>query len=295
MRRRTFLQTSAALVAGAVGSLGTNAADAGKSKVALGTVTLRGRFAQTPIPNHPKMDPLLLLDVPEYYADRFKMHNLEFWSMHFESPGKAYVTELRKRVERAKSRLVNIQIAQSHRLSDPDEQERLASVAVAKEWINAAAGAGAMSCRVNTGGGLLEQFLRSARELNAYAEKQGLLLLIENHGGISADPENIAVICKAIDSPNYQALPDFGNFDGDPEPGLRKILPYAKHLISAKAMSLGPNMEHTAYDFDACIRLAESMGFRGYYSAEYYDPQHRPVDYEKVADWMLEHIRDNIG
>ena len=75
---------------------------------------------------------------------------------------------------------------------------------------------------------------------------------------------------------------------------LKKILPFGKHLISAKAKQFDEDWNHTAYDFDKCMKLAQSAGFPGYYSAEYYDGRHKPVDYEKVADWMIEHIKANL-
>ena len=42
------------------------------------------------------------------------------------------------------------------------------------------------------------------------------------------------------------------------------------------------------------MSLAESAGFRGVYSAEFYDGRSKPMDYEKVADWMIEHIQASL-
>jgi sugar phosphate isomerase/epimerase len=264
-------------------------------RVAMTTVTFRARFAQTRIKNHPPVGELMLIDVPEYYADRFKVHHLEFWSRHFESRDPDYLKRLARRIRRAKSTLINIQIDEPYNLSSTDEEGRQKSLAFVKGWIDTAVSLGAKSARANTGRGDIEACIRSFKEIDRYSKEKGILLLTENHGGLSSDPDMLLRLVEAVGGDNFEILPDFGNFNANVQmEGLRKILPFAKHLISAKAMQFDDKFQHTAYDFDRCVRLSESMGFAGYYSAEYYDGRGRPVDYEKVADWMLEHIKANL-
>ena len=73
--------------------------------------------------------PLKALDFPEMIADRYHVHNLEIVSPHFESSEPSYIRELKARLERAHSHLVNIPIDydelwEKPALSAPDSKER---------------------------------------------------------------------------------------------------------------------------------------------------------------------------
>lgn len=265
-------------------------------RVAMTTVTFRARFAQTRIPGHPPEPELTLLEVPEFYADRFHVHNLEFWSLHFESQSDGYIQDLRDRIGRAQARLVNIQIDEPYNLAAEDASEREAARKLVRQWIDLGVSLGAQSVRANTGNGDIQVCIESFRELLPYARDRGILLLTENHGGLSSDPDHLVRIHRAVGPDGFQLLPDFGNFpDAIRYEGLRKILPYAKHLISAKTFALNADWEHPAFDFDRCMRIARESGFPGYYSAEHYDSKATPTDYEKVADWMIKHIVANLA
>ena len=40
--------------------------------------------------------------------------------------------------------------------------------------------------------------------------------------------------------------------------------------------------------------LAERAGFKGIYLVEQWNRGYQELDYEKVADWMLERVRANV-
>ncbi len=59
-------------------------------------------------------------------------------------------------------------------------------------------------------------------------------VLIENHGGVSNQPEAILRIIQEVNSPNLRTSPDFGNFPPEERyDSLQKLAPYA-FLIYAK-------------------------------------------------------------
>ena len=297
MKRRTFLKLSAgAIVSGiACPNIVLARAKDPMKRIGMSSVTFRARFRQTKIKNHTLIAELKLVDVPEYFADRFKVHNVEFWSRHFESQSPAYLQGLKKRVAETKSILINVQIDEAYNLADSREEARQKSVAFFKTWIDSAVALGSQSIRANTGSGSVDSCIRSFRELEGYARQKGILLLVENHGGVSSDPEALIQVVKAVGSKNLEILPDYGNFSPQIRyKGLKAILPYAKHLISAKTHQFDENGRHTDFDFDRCMRMAQAAGFPGYYSAEYYDGHGKPVDYEKVTDWMIEHIKGSL-
>jgi sugar phosphate isomerase/epimerase len=297
MKRRNFLKLSASAAFGAMVSPKTalGAPNPPLKRIGMSSVTFRARFAQTRIRNHPKVAELKLTEVPEYFADRFKLHNVEFWSLHFESQGPSYLEELKRKIAQSKSKLINVQIDQPYDLANADESEQQKSVAYFKTWVDSAVALGSPSVRANTGGGSFEACLKSFREIEAYTRARGILLLVENHGGLSSDPQKLVDLVKQVGSKNLEILPDYGNFSAEVRyAGLEAILPHARHLISAKTHQFAEDGSHPDFDFDRCMRLAKAAGFPGYYSAEYYDRHGKAVDYEEIADWMIARIQGHL-
>ena len=61
-----------------------------------------------------------------------------------------------------------------------------------------------------------------------HAASKGIVLALENHGGITGTPEQILKLIKAIDSPNFGINLDTGNFRGDdPYSQIEQLAPYA--------------------------------------------------------------------
>ena len=296
--RRTFLRSSAAFAAVVASPqiLVARPRLDPMERIGLTTVTFRFRFAATRPDSYAGTEGLLrLTDIPAYFADRFGVHNVELWSQHFESQDASYLQDLKKKVEQARSRIINIQVDQPYNLAAAEADERRTSVALVKTWVDVAHSLGAPSIRANTGNGTLENAVLSLREVNDYAASRGILLLTENHGGISTDLDVLLQILNAIPSDNFRAVADFGNFpDGtDRYQALARLLPHT-HLISAKTLLFDAEGQHTSFDFDRCVQTAESAGFRGIYSGEQWDPSTDPLDAEYIAAWMIEHLRANL-
>jgi sugar phosphate isomerase/epimerase len=265
-------------------------------RIALGTVTFRYRFKQTkPRELETIKNELTLLDVPAYYRDRFKINRLEFWSNHFESLEPSYILQLKEKVKKAKCRLINVQIDSSYNLASSNEEERQKSLKLVKEWIDAVALLGSECIRINPGrpNGSVDKSIASMKELYPYVKSKKLILLTENHFGIETNPDIQLRINKET-GPDVYTLPDFGNYPLETMfESLAKVLPHA-YLVSAKAVSFDNNYEHTSYDFDKCVKMAEKAGFKGVYSVEQWAPGFQDINYEKVADWMIGHVKNNI-
>lgn len=296
--RRTFLLQSSGLVVTACFGprLGLAAASrSGLERIGMGTVLFRYRFPQTrPEGIAPLGGELSLLEVPQYYRERFGMRQVEFWSYHFESLERPYLRRLKAALADAGSSLVNVQVDTRYNLASADDAERRRSVDHVKEWIDAVAFLGSTAIRVNPGNGPVERSIESLREVNAYARSKGLPLLTENHFGIEMDPDVHLRLIQEAGPDNLYSLPDFGNYPSEVRfENLRKIMPHA-WLISAKAAKFNENMEHISYDFDACVRLAEEEGFKGVYVVEQWSRDQSDLDFEKVADWLIDRVRSNL-
>jgi sugar phosphate isomerase/epimerase len=298
MQRRTFLRAGAlagaGLALGAGRSWGQGQVVA-RDRIGMGTVLFRSRFKQTrPEDFRGGGSMLTLLDVPAYYRERFGVRVVEFWSYHFESLERGYLAELREKIRAAGSRLANIQVDTRYNLAAADEAERQESLVEVKRWIAAARFLGSETIRVNPGNGAVETSIRSMREVNEEAKRAGLPLLIENHFGIEMDPEVHLRIQREAGPENVYTLPDFGNYPPEVRyEALAKILPLAYH-ISAKVVEFNERWEHVTFDFDRCVRMAEAAGFQGVYLVEQWSRAHPEIDYEKVADWLIERVQANL-
>lgn len=297
MNRRSFVLNSSGLLFSIWTAPFNSLAFADKmDRIGMSTVIFRYRFRQTKPKEVEMKNELKLLQVPEYYRDRFKLRNLEFWSNHFESLDESYLKELKNNVRKSKARLMNIQVDSSYNLASNEDGQRAQSMAEVKRWVDAAAYLGSKCVRVNPGSanGSVEKSIQSLKEVNQYAKSKKLVLLTENHFGIEMNTDVHLRILKEAGPDNIYTLPDFGNYPKSTMyQSLEKIMPYA-YMISAKGDQFNTSIEHVSYDFDKCVQLAEQMGFKGVYSVEQWSGRFIDINYEKVADWLIEHVKQNI-
>lgn len=294
MDRRAFLQTAAAAAAPLIITR-TAAARNPMDRIGMSTVTFRRRFVQTrPDDASPATPTLTLLDVPAFFRDRFGVRNIEFWSPHFESIEPAYLAELRRRIEAAGARLINVQMDEPYNLAQADETARAADLELVLRWVDAAAALGSEAIRVNPGQGDLETSIASLRAVDARAREHGLVFMTENHFGIEMDPAVHLQIVDAVGE-NCHTLPDFGNYDDEVRyEALRTIMPRA-YQVSAKAAAFNAAGEHISYDYDRCMTIAAKSGFEGIYSVEQWSSEGNPEDDAAVADWLIERTAAHLA
>jgi sugar phosphate isomerase/epimerase len=299
MQRRTFLVRAGAVTLAVTAGPGLVQAGPARAdkRVGMGTVIFRNRFVQTKPKTVAEIrDPLTLLTVPAYYRERFGISNLEFWSNHFESLDPAYLGEVRRNIDAAKAKLINVQVDASYDLASTDEEVRQRSLDTVRKWIDAAALLRSRAVRINPGktGGSIEQSIASMKEVNRYCISKRLPLLTENHFGLEMDPDVHLRIRDAAGPKNFYTLPDFGNYPvASMWDSLAKILPYA-YVISAKAVDFDAQGTHLSYDFDRCMQMCERAGFKGIYLVEQWSRREQELDAEKIADWLLQRVRANI-
>jgi sugar phosphate isomerase/epimerase len=147
----------------------------------------------------------------------------------------------------------------------------------ARKWIERAADMGAPVIRIFAGD--LEKGTKvddarkwcidAIQECCQFAGEHGVILALENHGGIVSTPAETLAIVKAVQSDWFGVNLDTGNFSGpDPYGELEQVAPYAvtvqvKTEISVKG---GPRQQA---DFARIIDLLKKVGYRGYVALEY--------------------------
>lgn len=210
MKRRPFLNAAAASFA--LPQILIARSGNPMDRIAMTSVTFRFRFSQT---SPDGKGDLVLTDIPAYFADEFGLTNVELWSKHFESQETSYLDQLKAKLTKAKTKLINVQVDEKYNLSDKDPAKRTASIDLCRGWIDTTAYLGAPSLRVNSGRGEKAICIESLKELTTYAKNKGLILLVENHGGLSSDPDQLLSLIEEVGDPDIRILADYANWPAD--------------------------------------------------------------------------------
>lgn len=260
-------------------------------RIGLTTVVFRDRFEAT---SQDLKDKLTLPEVPEYFVDRFKIHNVEFWSRHFESTSKAYLSDLSVKLKESACQLIDIQVDTKNDISDTNEENRLKGIQEMKDWIDVASFLGSKFVRVSQMRKSYDKSVESLRELLKYATKKQATLLVENHFDMYSKLENQLNLVKDIRNKHFGLLADFGNYPAESRiEALVYIAPNTK-LVSAKTTEFSDQMEHLSFDFNQCISIFEDSGYKGIYSLEQWSKLKPGDDPERFTDWMIEQVLATI-
>jgi len=216
-----------------------------------------------------KMDLLKFLEVCK---QRFEISAVEPCQMHFSSLEPSFLNKMRKKIVEHNLEVVNIPVDIGD-ISQVKEKNRKKDIEALKRWLDIGKELGSPSIRVNTGESedrfALERIILSYQELVDYAEKIGMKVLIENHGGVSNQPKAILRIVEEVNSPNLRTCPDFGEFSPKERyKGLQKLVPYA-FLAHAKTYEFDSRGEEKTIDISRCLYILHKAGYKGYLSIEF--------------------------
>jgi sugar phosphate isomerase/epimerase len=159
----------------------------------------------------------------------------------------------------------------------PPGPERDKQLALVRTWIDHAAELDAPVIRIFAGrvakGDTEEVAVARAIEgIKAalpYAAERGVMLALENHGGITATPEQFLTLVKAIDHPNFGVNLDTGNFrTSDPYADLGRIAPYAVNVQVKTEISPGGKSKEEA-DLARLVNILREARYSGYVVLEY--------------------------
>lgn len=161
-------------------------------------------------------------------------------------------------------------------LCRPAAEARDKELAGLKKWVDVAAKLGAGHIRVfggvvpkgeseDTAAGWVVDGLSRAAE---YAGSHGVILGLENHGGITAKAARIVEIVKKVNSPWVGVNLDTGNFDEDAYNQIGMILPYAVNVQFKTEIRVEPRKNEPS-DWDRLAKMLAAGGYRGYMALEY--------------------------
>ena len=201
------------------------------------------------------------LDFARVAVEDYGCEGLEYVNTFFfdRAEDREYLTEMRLRAEDMGVPSLLIMCDREGALGAPDEAARTEAVENHYRWLTAAEYLGCHSIRVNAASeGSYEEQQRLAadglRRLCERADRHGLNVIVENHGGLSSNGAWLAGVMELVDHPRCGTLPDFGNFNlGGGEwydfyQGVEELMPYAK-AVSAKSHDFDAQGNETEKDY----------------------------------------------
>lgn len=215
------------------------------------------------------------LDMPELCRKRFDLGGLELVNSFFASPQYSYCKDLAKRAADHGVRILLIMCDGEGDMSHADRAERLLAVRNHRKWVDVAAVLGCHSIRCNSGGDprdpdSVKRCAESFAALVEYARADKLNVIVENHGGISRDPDAMLEVVRQVGDPRFGLLPDFGNFppEVDRYDAVRKWMPHAR-AVSAKCHDFDESGNEKHTDFPRMMKIVTDAGYRGFVGIEY--------------------------
>ena len=225
------------------------------------------------------------------HAAEVGFDGVEILHRQMEQEGVGYMNALKRRAFEAGLDLIMLSIHQD--FVDPEPAKRREAVDHTKHCIDLAHQMGIPAIRLNTGRwGTIRSFndlmkaegqeppLEGYREEDGiawcvesigqclpHAEQAGVVMALENHWGLSTNPDTLLGIYREVDSPWLGINMDTGNYVGDPYPQIEKLAPHAD-IVQAKTYIGGGVWYTLDLDYMRIARTLQDAGFQGYVSLE---------------------------
>ena len=224
-------------------------------------------------------------------AARLGFDGVEILHRQMPEEGAAYVNGLKQRAFRAGVDLVMLSIHQD--FVTPDLAERQKDIEHTKRCLELAGRLGIPSIRLNSGrwntiasfddlmkvkgeeppiagftdNNAFDWVIESINTCLPTAQKEGVVMMIENHWGLTTKVENVIRIHKAVNSPWLGVNLDTGNYPEDPYPGITTLAPYAS-IVQAKTYYGGGEWYTLDLDYKRIASILRNAGFAGWVSLE---------------------------
>ena len=227
-----------------------------------------------------------------------------FFPTYPEVPSDEYLKKFKDRADELGITITGTGIRNN--FASPDPKIREEGVELAKKWIVTASKLDAPVLRVFAGEipeGYEDNWeepaqwmIDSYKKLIPYAEKYGVKIGIQNHGGMLQTAEQCLYVLKKVDSEWAGIIVDTGNFTSeDPYKDIEALVPYAVNW-QVKEFTDGYGGS-TRTDYLKLVKIIKDEGYEGFVPietlkvrGEFYDP------FQRVKDMLtkLKNARQDI-
>jgi L-ribulose-5-phosphate 3-epimerase len=209
------------------------------------------------------------LDFPRIARQDFGLNGIEFVNTLFEVPTESYLQQLRKNAEAEGVTMVLIMCDAEGDGAMPTKEGRRQFDINHRKWIDAAHYLGCKAIRTNCRGPenvdkteALKYAVESYNMLLEYAVPAKVSVVIENHGGVSNDPDWMVQLMKEVNNLYFGTYPDWRqpSKEFDNVVYLEKTLPYAGGMSYR-------NQPDDALTIKM-INMCKEAGYKGWYGIE---------------------------
>ncbi len=271
MERRDFLKAGVAGVAGlgmpAAGSAAEPSGGPYRYRLALAAYSMR-KYLDL------KNATMTLEQFVEKTAE-WGFDGAELTEYYFPKPISAeYVSKLKRAALRHGLAITGTPIGNT--FTHPAGEARDREITKVKQWIDVSGDLGSPAIRIFAGGtpkGTEEAVARKhvvecIESCLPHAAKRGVVLALENHGGVVATADGMLEILKALKSDFVGANVDTGNFhSADPYAEIEKIMPYAATCQVKVEMRAGGKKSEA--DLPRLVAMFRKFEYRGFVTLEY--------------------------
>jgi len=219
------------------------------------------------------------------------LDGVELTQYYFPETGKAYLNDLKRQLLKRGLSLAGAAIGGSFCNATEDERKKHAEFT--KEWLDISMRLGAPCLRVFAGpapeGHTEEEAFNWAvaglKECAAAAERMGVVLGLENHGGLTGTANGLVKILKAVGSEWVAALLDFGNYSKDPYAEFEQTAPYTVMTHAKPTSDFAGKRDWV--DYRRVKQIMQRAGYRGFLSIEYEEPgQDAMIETPRFAGYL---------
>lgn len=209
------------------------------------------------------------LDFPKIARETFDINGIEFVNTLFEVPTVNYLNQLKQNADDHGVDMVLIMVDDEGDGAEPTAELRKQFVINHRKWIDIANYLGCATIRTNCRAPkdadpkeAMKWAVESYQMLLEYAKQAKIKVTIENHGGVSNDPDWMVELIKKVNDPDFGTYPDWRgpSVDFDNIDYLKKTIPYA----FGQSYRNQPTEEETA----ALIKISQESGYQGWYGIE---------------------------
>ncbi|HEX4170836.1 MAG TPA: TIM barrel protein [Bryobacteraceae bacterium] len=247
------------------------------AKLACNSWPFRGYFDTPEMHQYrdPKLPLITQAEFPEFLADHFGIHNVEFLPQHFSDTQPATIDRVKAGLKKSQSQCCNLMgVEIPHGVyaqgADVETVKR-----EAQRWTTVALALGSPSITVALTGHGPANANVGAERLKPFVDivhGQGIKVLFHNDSMQLESAETLTSVIKQLGRDKTGTCPDFGNFATKSAAyalsQLKMLAPFASNICHSKD-GIADDGKFYPDDFKASMKAMRDTGFAGIYSLEF--------------------------